>query len=155
MARPWKKQWPYVSKRGVRSYRVGFRDHESTERTKAFPSAKLASQWMDAYVSAERRGRESLRRFLLDLDATEANRGVADDGMSIGQVIELYFAFNAPETPDGLAQSTFRSYRHVASRHLLGLPGMTAGKPSPTAKYAVDFARHELGPCQPQVRRHT
>ncbi len=138
MARPWKKQWPYVGKRGAKSYRVGFRDHNGVERTRAFPSAKSANEWMDVYISAERRGTESLRRFLLDLDAKEANG--SGSGQTIGEVIQLYFAFNAPDTQDGLAGSTFRTYRHVASRHLLGLRGMTAGKPTPVARYAAEFA---------------
>jgi integrase len=138
VARPWKKQWPYVGKRGAKSYRLGFRDHDGVERTRAFPSAKSAKEWMDAYVSAERRGPDSLRRFLLDLDAREANG--SHSGRTIGEVIQLYFAFNAPDTEDGLAGSTFRTYRHVASRHLLGLQGMTAGKPTPVARYAAKFA---------------
>ncbi|MGO9490389.1 MAG: hypothetical protein ACLQBB_15360 [Solirubrobacteraceae bacterium] len=138
MSRPWKKQWPYVGKRGAKSYRVGFRDHDGVERTRAFPSAKSANEWVDAYISAERRGIESLRRFLLDLDAKEANE--SQSGQTIGDVIQLYFAFNAPDTQDGLAASTFRTYRHVASRHLLGLRGTTAGEPAPAAGYAADFA---------------
>ncbi len=138
MARPWKKQWPYVGKRGAKSYRVGFRDHNAVERTKAFPSAKAAGEWIDAYTSSERRGTDSLRRFLLDLDAKEANGSAS--GQTIGDVIQLYFAFNAPDTQDGLAASTFRTYRHVASRHLLGLRGMTAGKPTAPAPYAAEFA---------------
>ena len=73
MARPWKKKWPYVTKRGQKSYQVGFRDHDGVERTKSFPTAKLANEWVVAYVTAERRGPNSLRRFLLDLDAKEAN----------------------------------------------------------------------------------
>ncbi len=54
---------------------------------------------MDDYVSAERRGRDSLRRFLLDLDAREAN--AASETRTIGEVVQLYFAFNAPDTADG------------------------------------------------------
>jgi hypothetical protein len=42
---------------------------------------------MDDYITAERRGRESLRRFLLDLDAKEANER---EERSIGEVLELY-----------------------------------------------------------------
>jgi hypothetical protein len=131
-------EWPYVGKRGAKSYRIGFRDHDGIERTRAFPSARSANEWTDAYISAERRGKESLRRFLLDLDAKEANG--SQTGQTIGEVIELYFAFNAPDTEDGLADSTFRTYRHVATRHLLGLRGMTAGRPSPVAHHAVEFA---------------
>jgi len=117
---------------------VGFRDHEGVERSKSFPAAKVATAWIEEFVWAERRGPDSLRRFLLDLDATEANRSVS--GQSIGEVIQLYFAFNAPETADGRAQTTFRSYRHSANRHLLGVAGMSRGKPLAPARHAVDFA---------------
>jgi len=142
MARPWKKKWPYVSKGGHKSYQVGFRDHDGIERTKSFPAAKLANEWTEAYVSAERRGPDSLRRFLLDLDAKESNSATIGQsiGQSIGEVIQLYFAFNAPETADGLAQTTFRSYRHSANRHLLGVAGMHKGKPLAPAEHAVHFA---------------
>ena len=40
---------------------------------------------MDAYVAAERRGPDSLRRFLLDLDAKEANQ--AEESRSLGEVL--------------------------------------------------------------------
>ncbi len=155
MARPWKKTWPYVGRGGRKSYRVGFRDHEGRERTKAFPSAKHANEWMDAYVAAERRGSESLRRFLLDLDAKEANVGTST--RTIGEVIELYLAFNAPDTEDGLARSTFKTYRHSASRHLLGLPGSSRGKPLKPAKHAVRFASEDAArfnePAAPRALR--
>ncbi len=39
--------------------------------------------WMDAYVTAERRGPDSLRRFLLDLDAKEASQ--VEESRSIGR----------------------------------------------------------------------
>ena len=136
--KPWKKRWPYVAKSGQRSYQVGFRDHDGIERTKSFPAAKLAGEWMAAYVSTERLGPHSLRRFLLDLDAKEASGDTG--GQSIGEVIQLYFAFNGPSAADGLAASTFRAYRHSASRHLLGLPGMCRGKNNAPADYAVRFA---------------
>lgn len=138
MAKPWRKKWPHVGKSGRKSYQLGFRDHDGIVRSKAFPSAKTATAWAEDYVTAERRGRDSLRRFLLDLDAREAN-GEAD-AQTIGRVIQLYFAFNAPDTADGLATSTFRTYRHSANRHLLGLPGLEKGKPTPPAEYAVRFA---------------
>jgi hypothetical protein len=93
---------------------------------------------MQEYVSAERRGSHSLRRFLLDIDARDDSSDVADQ--RIGEVIQLYFAFNAPETAYGLSMSTFRAYRHSANRRLLGMPGMDKGKPRPPAKYAVRFA---------------
>lgn len=139
MARPWKAQWPYVTKAGRRSYRVGFRDHKGVVRTKAFPSAKLANDWMNEYMSAERRGTHSLRRFLLDLDAQDASGD--DTGRTIGEVIQLYFAFNAPDIEDGLSKSTFHTYRHSARRHLLGKQAeASCGKQRPPASYAVRFA---------------
>jgi hypothetical protein len=127
-----------VAKSGRKSYRIGFRDHEGASRTKAFPSAMLANEWMQDYIAAERRGAHSLQRFLLDLDARDATGDRS--GRTIGEVIQIYFAFNAPETADGLAPSTFRAYGHSASRHLLGKPGMQRGKPQPPADYAVRFA---------------
>lgn len=132
------KKWPYVAKSGRKSYVVGFRDHVGIERSKSFPAAKVATAWIEEFVWAERRGPDSLRRFLLDLDAKEANS--AATGQRIGEVIQLYFAFNAPETADGLAQTTFRSYRHSANRRLLGIAGMSRGKPLAPAEHAVHFA---------------
>jgi hypothetical protein len=105
---------------------VGFYDHQRKERTRSFPTAKAAREWMDDYVAAERRGADSLRRFLLDLDAREANAVL--ESRTIGEVIQLYFAFNAPDTADGLATSTFRSYSASAKRHLLGHEGAVRGK---------------------------
>ena len=63
MARPWRKKWPYVGKSGRRSYVVGFYDHDRVERCRTFPSVRHARAWMDDYITAERRGRDSLRRF--------------------------------------------------------------------------------------------
>jgi integrase len=155
MAKPWKKQWPYITKSGAKSYRVGFRDHDGIARTKAFPTAKVANEWTEEYVSAERRGSHSLRRFLLDLDAKDASGDV--NGRTIGEVIQLYFAFNAPETSDGLATSTFHSYRHSANRHLLGMPGTDRGKKLAPANYAVCFAGQSVAqfnePAAPRALR--
>ena len=140
MAKPWKKQarWPYVARNGARSYFVGFYDHQRKERTRSFPTAKAAREWMDDYVAAERRGADSLRRFLLDLDAREANAAL--ESRTIGKVIQLYFAFNAPDTADGLATSTFRSYSASAKRHLLGHEGAVKGKRVAPARHAVKLA---------------
>ena len=140
MAKPWKKhrRWPYVARNGARSYCVGFYDHEGVERARSFPSAKTAREWIDDYVAAERRGRESLRRFLLDLDAREANGPI--DARTIGEVVQLYFAFNAPDAEEGLATSTFRSYSASAKRHLLGHEGATRGERLAPASYAVRLA---------------
>ncbi len=138
MAKPWKKRWPYISKSGRKTYWLGFRDHDGVERTKSFASVKAAKEWADLYVSSERRGLETLRRFLLDLDAKDAN--CSTDAMTIGEVVQLYFAFNAPDTPDGLSTSTFHTYRYSAKRHLLGHPGVDRGREVPPAPYAVRIA---------------
>jgi integrase len=118
---------------------VGFYDHDSVERTRAFPSAKSAREWMEDYVTAERRGRDSLRRFLLDLDAKEANEAEA---RTLGEVVELYFALDAdPRNQGGLAPSTFQRYRTVANCYILGKPFHAPnGDPLPPARYSVDLA---------------
>src|ERR1700678_530448 len=94
MARPWPKRsaWPYVAKRGRRSYVVGFYDHDKRERSRTFPSVRHARAWMDDYITAERRGRDSLRRFLLDLDAKEVSEAEA---RTLADVLELYLELNA------------------------------------------------------------
>ncbi|HEY5343387.1 MAG TPA: hypothetical protein VIJ66_06975 [Solirubrobacteraceae bacterium] len=141
MAKPWRKKslWPRVAKNGRKSYLVGFYDHESIERTKTFGSARAGRTWMEDYCTAERRGIESLRRFLLDLDATEAN---AVDARTIGEVVELYFALDAdPSIESGLAPTTFARYRTTANCHILGKPLHTpANKPLPPARYALALA---------------
>jgi integrase len=140
MARPWKKhkRWPYIAKTGRKSYFLGFYDHEGVQRTRSFPSVKAARGWMEDYVATERRGQESLRRFLLDLDAREAN--ATSEVRTVGEVVQLYFAFNAPDTADGLAASTFHTYVWSANRHLLGREGTVKGKTVAPAKYAVRLA---------------
>ncbi len=120
MARPWRKgsAWPYVAKSGRRSYAVGFYDHDKTSRSRSFPTVRHARAWMDDYVTAERRGRESLRRFLLDLDAKEAN---LVEARTIAEVLKLYLAINAhPRNEGGLAPSTYERYEQVIGLHLLG-----------------------------------
>lgn len=123
MSRPWKKEWPRVGRSGRKSYQVGFYDHERRERCRSFATSGGvggAQEWMREYRAAERRGNDSLRRFLLDLDAHEAN---VDEGRQIGEVIELYFCLDAdPEIEGGLARQTFDGYRRIARGHLLGLP---------------------------------
>jgi hypothetical protein len=126
MARPWKKgsAWPYVAKSGRKSYAVGFYDHDKRERSRTFPTIEHANAWMHAYVTAERRGRDSLRRFLLDLDAKEANEVEA---RTIGEVIDLYFELDAhPHNQGGLAPKSFEQYRWAANRHILGKATRTA-----------------------------
>ena len=141
MSRPWKKSsaWPRVGKRGAKSYAVGFYDHDRVERTRHFPSARQARVWMDDYITAERRGVDSLRRFLLDLDAKEANE---TSSRTIGEVVELYFALDAdPSLQAGLAPSTFAAYSSAANCHILGKPLHNAkGEPLPPARYAVALA---------------
>lgn len=118
MSRPWKKQWPRVGANGKKSYLIGYYDHDRVERTKTRASASLAREWMRDYSVAEGRGVDSLRRFLLDLDAQEAN---AVGGRTLGEVIELYFALDAdPDLEGGLTPATFASYRAAANCHLLG-----------------------------------
>jgi integrase len=123
MSRPWKKQWPRVGRNGRKSYVVGYYDHDRVERSKTFVSASGeggARDWMRDYSAAERRGPDSLERFLRDLDAKEAN---VSDGRPFGQVIELYFALDADLALEGgLAPATFAGYRSTANPHLLGRP---------------------------------
>jgi integrase len=142
MARPWPKKsaWPYVAKSGRRSYVVGFYDHDKVERSRAFPLVRHARAWMDDYMTAERRGRESLRRFLLDLDAKEAN--AAEEARTIAEVLELYLAVDAhPRNEGGLAPSTYERYEWMIGRHLLGKPRRSArGGTRPPPIYALEVA---------------
>ena len=142
MARPWLKRsaWPYLAKSGRRSYAIGFYDHDKTEGSKTFPSVRHARAWMDDYITAERRGRESLRRFLLDLDAKEAN--AAEAGRTIGEVLALYLALNAhPRNEGGLAPSTYERYEWTIGRHLLGKPRrMLRGGVQPPPRHALAVA---------------
>ncbi len=94
---------------------------------------------MDDYITAERRGRHSLRRFLLDLDAKEANEA---ETRSIGDVLELYLALDAhPRNEGGLAPSTYDRYEWVIGRHLLGKPRRDRhGDMQPPPRYALTVA---------------
>jgi hypothetical protein len=89
VAKPWRKRsaWPYVAKNGRRSYVVGFYDHDKRERSRTFHTVGHARAWTSDYMRAERRGTDSLRRFLLDLDAKEANEA---EGRTIAQILELF-----------------------------------------------------------------
>ncbi len=120
MRRPWKKKpWPRVARSGKKSYLVGYYDHERRERTKTCASATLAGEWIRDYNRALQLGPESLRRFLLDLDAREANG--TREGRTLGDVAELYFAVDAhPDVEGGLAPSTFDSYSTYARIYVLG-----------------------------------
>ena len=142
MPRPYRKQpWPYVRKDGLKSYRLGYYDHEGAERTQVCVSAGEARDWMADYNAASARGKESLRRFLLDLDAKEA-RAAGEEGPTIGEVTQQWFALHAdPALEGGLAPSTFNSYRVVAYRHILGREGRTPkGEVVAPATYAVELA---------------
>jgi hypothetical protein len=122
MARPWpkKSKWPHVAKNGRRSYLVGFYDHERRERSRSFSSVRHARAWMEDYITAERRGPASLRRFLLDLDAKDASDLEA---RTIGEVLERYLEVNAhPRNEGGLAPSTFERYEQIVGRHMLDKP---------------------------------
>jgi len=146
MARPWRKNsaWPYVAKSGRKSYAVGFYDHERVERSRSFPSVRHARAWMDDYITAERRGRDSLRRFLLDLDAKEINEA---EGRAIGEVLELYLAVSAhPRNEGGLAPSTYDRYEWTVGHHLNNRPRLTRrGGTSRPPSYAVAVARVPAG----------
>jgi hypothetical protein len=142
MSRPWPKRlaWPYVAKNGRRSYQVGFYDHDKRERTRTFPSVRHARAWMNDYITAERRGPDSLRRFLLDLDAKEANEA---EGRTIGQILELFLELDAhPSNEEGVAPSTYDLYKSVLNCHLLGKPRHQPGskRTLPPAGYAVALA---------------
>jgi integrase len=95
---------------------------------------------MDEYVTAERRGRDSLRRFLLDLDAKEANEA---EGRTIAQILELFMELDAhPRNEEGLAPSTYSHYGSVMDCHLLGKPRRRSGnrRMPPPAAYSVAIA---------------
>jgi hypothetical protein len=125
----------YESER--RSYVVGFYHHDRRERCRTFPSVRHARAWMDDYITAERRGRESLRRFLLDLDAKETNELEA---RTIGQLLELYLKVNAhPSNPGGLAPSTYERYESLIGLHMLDKPRRRVFGMGQPRSYAVAF----------------
>jgi hypothetical protein len=131
--------WPYVAKSGRKSYTLGFYDHDKRGRSRTFPTIEHAKAWTQDYMTAERRGRDSLRRFLLDLDAKEANEAEA---RTIADVIELYFEMDAhPRNQGGLAPKSYRQYRWVAERHILAIETRTPeGKHRPPLRHALAVA---------------
>jgi hypothetical protein len=143
MPRPYRKQpWPYISKDGKRkSYFLGYYDHEGVKRSKVFPSVSASNAWVRDYTDAAVRGKESLRRFLLDLDAKEAN--AAHEGRTLAEVVQLWFALNAdPKNQSGLAPATFDSYQHIAYRYILGRERHTPkGAVLPAHSFAVELAK--------------
>jgi hypothetical protein len=143
VAKPWRKRsaWPYVAKNGRRSYVVGFYDHDKRERSRTFHTVRHARAWMSDYMTAERRGADSLRRFLLDLDAKEANEA---EGRTIAQILELFLEIDGhPRNEEGLAPSTYNLYKSVLNCHLLGKPRRQPGnrRKLPPAPYAVAIAK--------------
>jgi integrase len=158
MRRPYRRNpWPYVRKDGLKSYRLGFYDHDGVERTKSFPSARDANAWSNDYATAAVRGNESLRRFLLDLDAVEAHAAALE--RPLAEVVQLWFALHAdPINEGGLAPSTFDNYRRMANKHILGGPSQTPkGKVIAPAKYAVTLANTPISafnePAAPRAWR--
>lgn len=158
MRRPYRRNpWPYVRKDGLKSYRLGFYDHDGAERTKLFPSAREANAWSNDYATAAVRGNASLRRFLLDLDAVEAHAAALEP--SLAEVVQLWFALHAdPINEGGLAPSTFDNYRRMANKHILGGPSQTPkGKVIAPAKYAVTLANTPISafndPAAPRAWR--
>ncbi len=138
MARPWQiKPWPYVRRDGDKSWRIGYRDDKGKTRAKAFTTARAARTWTRDYSAAERRGIESLRRFLADeahagttgakgsQAATEqaAPSPASPPGRPLGEVVSLFLHHNRPEAQGGLAVTTHRTFSCLANRHLLGEPG--------------------------------
>jgi integrase len=118
MREPWKKhgRWPYEGRRG-KTWQLGYRDHEGRVRSKAFLTRSGAEAWSRDFVAAERRNR--LREFLLGSDAPE----VSPDATPLGDLILDWLATDAhPDSVGGLAQSTWGSYRSLASRHIIGNP---------------------------------
>jgi integrase len=144
MSRPWRKNpWPRLGVRGRKSYVVGYYDHDHVERTKSFATAGGsggAREWMSDYSAAERRGNDSLRRFLLDLDAQEAN---TVEGRLFAEIVQLYFALDAdPSLQGGLARSTFAGYSIVANCYLLGKPIKNCRREVVgRAPFAIEIAR--------------
>jgi hypothetical protein len=95
---------------------------------------------MSDYVTAERRGPDGLRRFLLDLDAKEANEA---EGRTLAQILELFLELDAhPRNEEGLAPTTYALYTSVLNCHLLGKPRHQPGnrRMLPPADYAVAIA---------------
>jgi integrase len=118
MGAPWKKQggWPYERRHG-KSWQLGYRDHHGNVRAKSFKTKIAAETWAKEYVHAERRNR--LIEFLLGSDAPE----VQPDATPLGELIRDWLATDAhPDSPGGLAPSTWDSYRSLASRHIIGNP---------------------------------
>ncbi len=86
-------------------------------RAKSFKTKSDAGVWSKGYIKADRQGR--LREFLLGPGAA-APKG---DATPVAELILDWLATDAhPDSPGGLARSTWDSYRSVASRHVIGNP---------------------------------
>jgi integrase len=118
MREPWKRQgaWPYEGARG-KSWQLGYRDHLNRQHSKSFRTKATAEKWWREYAEAARYNR--LREFLLGSDAPE----VQPDATPVGELILEWLTTDAhPDSPGGLAPSTWNSYRSLASRHIIGNP---------------------------------
>jgi integrase len=118
MQEPWKKSggWPYEGPRG-KSWQLGYRDHEGRVRAKSFKTKSDAGVWSKGYIKADRQGR--LREFLFGPGAA----ALKEDTTPVAELILDWLATDAhPDSPGGLARSTWDSYRSVASRHVIGNP---------------------------------
>jgi integrase len=119
MRKPWKKpdRWPHEALDGEKSWHLGYRDADGTQRAKSFPSAAAANRWLKSYVEADVHNR--LREFLLGSDAPE----MQPDSTPVGELLLDWLATDAhPDSPGGLARSTWESYRSLSSRHIIGNP---------------------------------
>jgi integrase len=116
MREPWKRRdrWPHEGRDG-KTWHLGYRDANGRQRSKSFPSAKAATSWAKEYVQADLHNR--LGEFLLGSDAPE----VQPDRTPVGELLLEWLASDAhPDSPGGLARSTWGSYRSLASRHIIG-----------------------------------
>jgi integrase len=118
MQAPWKKPkgWPYQGPRGI-SWQLGYRDHNGRVSSKSFATKADAQTWSREYVRADRQ--DGLRGFLLGPAATDAK----GDTTPLAELMIDWLATDAhPDSPGGLAPSTWDSYRSVISRHIIGNP---------------------------------
>ncbi len=128
MKRPWNKP-PRQTAAGEPRYIIGFRDHKGKERSKSFTSTQARDKWVTRYEEAEREKR--LGTFLDGVDPSPHE-------LTLEGLLVSWFALDAdPDLPGGLAESTFHSFRSVASRHILGVIRDGHGKPVGRAPYAI------------------
>jgi integrase len=131
MKRPWNKPTRRTAA-GEARYIIGFRDHNGKERSKSFTSAAKRDRWVGRYEEAEREKR--LGTFLEGVDPSPQE-------LTLAGLLVSWFALDAdPALPGGLAESTFHSFRSVASRHLLGVIRDAHGESVAQAPYAIGEA---------------